>query len=113
MSQNDQEKLIHAFISNRVDYCNGLLTGLPKKTIKQLQLIQNAASTVLSRTKRTEHITPVLKSLHWVPFNYRIHVTVLLPVYISLDGLGPEYISDMFKEYKLRRCRRSVSASPA
>ena len=50
---------------------------------------------------RREHITPVLKSLHWVPFNYRIHVTVLLPVYISLDGLGPEYISDMFKEYKL------------
>ena len=59
MSQTDQEKLIHAFISSRLEYCNGLLTGLPQKSIKQLQLIQNAAARVLTRTK---HITPVLKS---------------------------------------------------
>lgn len=30
LSQKDQEKLIHAFISSKIDYCNGFLTGLPK-----------------------------------------------------------------------------------
>ena len=99
MSQKDHEKLIHAFISSRVDYCNGLLTGLPKKTIKQLQLIQNAAATLLSRTKRTEHITPVLKSLHWLPVSYRIDFKVLLLVYKSLNGLGPEYMSRVLTEW--------------
>ena len=40
MSKHDLEKLIHAFICSRVDYCNGLFTGLPKKA-KQLHLVKN------------------------------------------------------------------------
>ena len=51
LSRHDLQKLIHAFISSRVDFCNGLFVGLPKKTIKQLQLLLNAAAIVLTKTK--------------------------------------------------------------
>ena len=57
MSKQDLEKLMHTFISSRVDYCNGIFTGLPKKTTKQLELIQNEAAKVLKITKRTDHVT--------------------------------------------------------
>ena len=58
LSKADLERLIHAFISSRLDYCNGLLTGLTKQAVRQLQYIQNAAARVLTKTRKYDHISP-------------------------------------------------------
>ena len=107
MSKHDLEKLIHAFISSRLDYCNSLFSGLPKKALKQLQLIQNSAARVLTRTRKSDHITPVLKSLHWLPVCQRIDFKILLLVYKSLNGLAPIYISELLPHYEPSRPLRS------
>jgi hypothetical protein len=52
VSEQDLEKLMHAFASSRLDYCNALFTGLPKKTIRRLPLIQNAVARILTKSKR-------------------------------------------------------------
>ena len=43
------------------------LYGLPMKSIKRLQLTQNAAARLIRRIKNRAHITPVLRDLHWLP----------------------------------------------
>ena len=46
-SRDSTEKLIHAFVSSRLDYCNNLLYGLPKNLISKLQRVQNTAARIV------------------------------------------------------------------
>ncbi len=52
LSVSDTEKLVHAFITSRLDYCNALLGGCPASSIiNKLQIVQNAVAGVLSRSR--------------------------------------------------------------
>ncbi len=45
---SDAEKLVHAFMTSRQDYCNVLLAVYPASSINKLQVVQNAAARVLT-----------------------------------------------------------------
>ena len=87
--------LVHAFVTSRLDYCNSLLYGLPKTRLTKLQRVQNAAARLVSNTRRFEHITPVLRQLHWLPVSFRINFKILLLTFKSLHGLSPVHLHDL------------------
>ena len=47
-----------------MDYCNGLLYGLPNTELIKLQRVQNAAARSVTSTRKYDHVTPILRELH-------------------------------------------------
>ena len=101
------EQIVHSFITSRLDMGNSLLFGLPQNQIARLQRIQNAAARLVTLTKKSSHITPVLHELHWLPIGYRIVYKLMLIVYKSLHNLAPDYINDLLQPYNPPRKLRS------
>ncbi len=107
---SDAEKLVHAFMTSRLDYCNALLGACPASSINKLQIVQNAAARVLTRSRKYDHITPILQSLHWLPIKLRISYKISLLTYKALNGLAPAYLTSLLSRYNPSRSLRSQNS---
>ena len=105
LSENAARTLIQALVISRLDYCNSLLTGLPAYLIRKLQVVQNSAARVISRTRKFDHISPVLIQLHWLPIEQRIKFKVALLTFKALNGLAPQYLADLLTSNASRPLR--------
>jgi len=100
-------KAIQAFVNQRLDYANGLLYGLPNNVMHNLQKVQNSAARTLSGAKRRDHITPVLKKLHWLPVKKRVEFKLLTLMYKVKSGTAPAYLTELVEPQKSSRRLRS------
>ncbi len=79
-------------------------------TLNKLQMVQNIAARVLTRTRKYDHISPVLSKLHWLPIKHHIHLKILLITYKALNGLAPQYLSELLSHYSPPRLLRSQNS---
>ena len=91
------EKLIHAFVTSRLDYCNSLFLNTLVGYYKKLQSVQNAAARLLVRRSKYDHITPILRELHWLPVCKRVEFKVALMCFKIMSGDCPEYLRTIIR----------------
>ena len=101
---------MHAFITSTLDCNNALLFGVPSLQLAKLQRIQNSAARIVTGTKRHEHITPILHSLHWLRVKKRIDFKILTLTYRCLHDTAPAYLKDLLHPYQPTRSLRSASS---
>ena len=89
--------ITHAFVTSRVDYCNSILYGISSSLMAKLQHVLNTAARIVTRTKLGNHITPVLKSLHWLPVVQRCAFKTALLTFKIIHGLAPSYLCELLR----------------
>ena len=93
LDQSSLECVVHAFITTKLDYCNSLLCGAPTSLTHKLRWIQNTAARIITGSGSREHITPILKSLHWLPVQHTRGSNLILSSWSTrLLTTKPHYI---------------------
>ena len=93
------EKIINTTIAYRLDYCNSLLYGAKQSHIDRLQCCQNNASRIISKRRKFDDISPVLRELHRLPVEHRISYKILLLTYKELYGHAPQHLAALISKY--------------
>jgi len=75
--------------------------------MRRLQSVQNAAARIITSARRRDHITPILRQLHWLPVRQRVDFKIAFLVFQCLTGQAPAYLA-MLSDVKLIYLTRSV-----
>ena len=97
-----------SLIHSKLDYCNSLFLNLNCQQTNRLQLILNSAARAVTKTPKYNHITPHLKSLHWLKITQRIQYKILSLTYKSLQFKQPSSILDLLKIQPTHSTRSSA-----
>ena len=89
ISENTAKTIARSMVEGRLDYCNSVLYGASTTNINKLQRVQNSLARVVARSKRYDHITPILAELHWLPVKFRIHFKMAVTTFKVLTTQEP------------------------
>jgi hypothetical protein len=80
-----------------LDNCNAVLHGTSKSNIQNLWRVQNSLARIVTGTRRSDHITPVLARLHWLKIADRIDYKVALLIFKVYTSPKPDCLFDLIR----------------
>ena len=87
----------NALVGSRLDYCNSLFRSLSALDLCKLQCVQNCLARIVTSTTKYSHISPVRKTLHWLPIEHGFIFKTALLVYKFLRTGYAKYFAPFLK----------------
>ena len=109
VNESSLKTLATSFVLSRLDYCNALFKNMNNYQFDKLQRLQNFAAKVVLGKSIYDHVTPCLIELHWLPVKFRVDYKIAVLTFKCLNGLAPQYLSDLIQLYVPSRSLRSAS----
>jgi len=88
------QSLVTSLVLSRLDYGNATLAGIPQHLLRRLQSVMSAAARLIYSSSRFDHITSLLRQLHWLKAKERIALKLAVLVFKCVHGSAPPYLAD-------------------
>ena len=75
--------------------------------LQKLQVLQNSAARLVMCSKKYDSVTPILKTLHWLPVRQRIIYKLLVICYNCYHTASPNYLNELLCKYETGKSLRS------
>jgi len=83
-----------SLVLSRLDYSSATFAGLLANSTDRLQSMLNATARLIYSRWRYNHVTPLLRELHWLKMRQQSEYMLAVLVYRCLNGLAPSYLGN-------------------
>ena len=88
------EAMVRAFVHSRLDYCNGVLAGLPEYLYKRLQAVLKSAARLVLLLPSCANVSNIMsRKLHWLGYPHRVTYKLCVLAFKCQHGSAPGYLA--------------------
>ena len=88
--------IINTLVFSKLFYCSSVWSNAADTNLLKLQAIQNFAARIICGSRKFDHVTPLLKELHWLPIKSQLYFRDAVLAFKCMTGSAPTYLSSKF-----------------
>ena len=112
VSRPTLQTLVASLVLSKLDYGCTTLAGLLATLLDRLQSVLNAATRLIYGRRKYDHVTPLLRELHWLRVPERITFRLATLAYRCQHNMAPHYLAiQIHQASSVASCQRLHSAS--
>ena len=81
---------------SKLFYCSSVWSSAAATNLLKLQAVQNFAARIICGSRKFDHVTPLLKELHWLPIKSQLYLRDAVLAFKCMTGSAPTSLSSKF-----------------
>ena len=109
ITQKTAKMLLCSLVLSQLDYLNSVLTDLPKAALRPYNYTQRYAARLACNKTKRDSAKDCMKTLHWLPIEFRTKFKLLTIVFKTLQGNCPSYLQTKLNTTTYQRTTRRLT----
>jgi hypothetical protein len=85
-------EIISSLVISKILYCSSVWSNTSATNVKKVQSIQNFACKIITKSRKYDHVTPLLRKLNWLPVDKLLYFRDAVLMYKCVNNLAPDYL---------------------